>query len=99
MGQLAAVPFDRSLKSGLEVCRGAETELAFGAIHVKASPWLPIGLARVPRYFALESGQLRDQYDQFTNRDFSSRTKIHRIGLVVIIGREDPSRPARAICN
>ena len=72
--------------------------LAFDARHVKPSPRLLSGLLASDAISSLKP-KLRDHRHQFTNRDFSSRTKIHRIGLVVTFGREDPLAPARAICN
>src|SRR5262249_49160292 len=67
---------------------GLEAEQFLGPTRIHASSWLSIRLRGVSDDLARESRQLRDALDQVPDGDLEPGAEIHRVALIVPLGRQ-----------
>ncbi len=84
-------PVEGLSQAFIECCAGVETELVASPGAVNASSGLAIGLGGIPSDFAFESDEFHDDFDEFSNGEFSIGAEIGRLVTVVKLrGEHDP---------
>jgi hypothetical protein len=84
-------PVEGLSQAFIECCAGVEAELVASPGAVNASSGLAIGLGGIPSDFAFESDEFHDDFDEFSNGEFSIGAEIGRLVTVVKLrGEHDP---------
>src|SRR5262245_19583209 len=81
-------PGERFDEAVAEVGGGPEAEGALGAGRVEAAAGLAGGFGAGPAEVAAEAGQIADQLSQLANRNFARGADVHRVGFVIMLGRQ-----------
>jgi hypothetical protein len=84
-------PVEGLFQAFIERCVCVETELVASPGAVNASSGLAIGLRGIPTNLAFESDKLHNDFDEFSNGEFSIGAEIDRLVTVVKLRGEHDS--------
>src|SRR5262249_14523317 len=92
-----AIPGHPALASAAAGYARAEAEELLGPTRVETAPRLAVGLRSVPADVPGEARVLGDECGELRDRDLVAGPEVHRVGIVVALGRE--SKPFHTVVH
>src|ERR1700722_13698517 len=83
------IPLDVFPQAFTKVGGGAKAKFSLRPQYLEAASRLSVGLAEIPSDFTAEAAELGDHFNQFPYADLAARTDVYRVGLRVVLSRQD----------